>query len=170
MRGVHLPIAVGILVAIGTTAAASSPTIEQLFTLNPLGCVAAEAGALDLNVKLTPAGTQVGMAGSGLVTGFVPGDRLSFVRRSKAGSAGLRDTLSLSALVPGEPARIVVVFALTDMVLNVTQTSEESARFVIPHEGATWALFTGSMGEGEGEYMVTVRCEPGSPSRSPPLS
>jgi hypothetical protein len=169
MRGVNLPIAVGILVAIGTTAAASSPK-EPLFTPNSSGCAAAEAGALDLHVKLTPVGTQVGMAGSGLVTGFVPGDRLTFVRRSKAGSAGLRDTLSLSALVPGEPGRIVVVFALTDMVLSVTQTSEESAKFVIPHEGATWALFTGSMGEGEGEYMVTVRCEPGSPSRSPPLS
>ena len=169
MRGVHLPLAVAILVACGTTAAASSRTIQQLFTPNPSGCVAAEAGALDLHINRTPVGTQV-MAGSGLVTGFMPGDRLSFVRRSEAGSTGLRDTLSLSALVPGEPGRIVVVFALTDFVLNETQTSEESAMFVIPHEGATWALFTGSTSKGDGEYVVTVRCEPGSPSGSPPLS
>jgi hypothetical protein len=161
MRGVHLPIAVGTLVAFGITAAAFITFHPAAFHAHALGCVAAEAGALDLGVKVITGGMQVGIAGSGLVTGFVPGDRLTFERRSKPGSTGLRDKVSLSALVPGEPGRIVVVFAVSDMVLNVTQTSEE---------GATWALFTGGIGKGEGEYIVTVRCEPGSPSRSPPLS
>jgi hypothetical protein len=170
MRRLAVPVAFGILLRMGSVVAASPPTFDQLFKPDAAGCLAVEAGALDLRVTVTSAGTQVGMPGSGLVRGFLPGDVLTFLRRSKAGPAGLRERLSLSALVPGEQARIAVVFALSDLVLDGAEASQDSATFAVPADGATWALFTGSAGEGEGEYTVTVRCVPGNPSASPPTS
>jgi hypothetical protein len=170
MRRQPVPVAFGMLLGMGSVVAASPPTMGQLFKPDATGCLAAEAGALDLSVKVTSSGTQVGMPGSGLVSGFLPGDVLTFLRRSKAGQAGLRERLSLSALVPGEQGRIAVVFALSDMALDGAETSQDSATFAVPADGATWALFTGSAGEGEGEYTLTVRCAPGSPSASPPTS
>ena len=171
MRGVCIPVAYAILLAMGGTVAAASSTVNQLFRPDPSGCLAADAGAFDLSVKVTPYGAHVGMMGSGLVSGFLPGDVLTLVRTSKSGQGGLRDRLSLSALVAGEPGRTSVVFTLNDVVLKGTDAPvEDSALFVVPVEGATRSFFTSSMGEGEGEYTVTVRCEPGSPSRSAPIS
>jgi hypothetical protein len=166
MRPVYVTVGMVVLVVLGNVAAASPPTMEQLFTPNPSGCIAADAGALDLSVKITGAGTTIGLQGSGLVSGFRSGDVLTFVRTSKAGQGALRDRLSLAALLPGKAGGISVVFALDDVVLDSTCASQDTAKFVVPAEGATWALFTSGMGDGEGEYSVTVRCEPGSPSRS----
>lgn len=171
MRRAYIAVVYAILLTMSTVAAASPRTIEQLFNPSPLGCLAAEAGAFDLSVKVTPDGAQQGVAASGLVSGFQPGDVLGFVRTSKSGRGGLRDTLSLAALVPGQPGRISIVFALDDVAPKAPgATIEDRAQFVVPPDGATWAFFTSSAGDGEGEYTVTVRCEPSSPSRSAPIS
>jgi hypothetical protein len=130
MRSMYVAVAVGFLFAMDTRAVAS-PTIEQLFTPNPSGCVAADAGALDLSIKITSLGTTIGLQGSGLVSGFRPGDVLTFVRTSKAGRRPLRDGLSLAALVPGEAGRIAVLFALEDVVLESTQGAQDMATFVV---------------------------------------
>jgi hypothetical protein len=153
MRRLSVPVAFGMLLGMGSVVAASPPTMGQLFKPDAAGCLAAEAGALDLSVKVTSSGTQVGMPGSGLVSGFLPGDGLMFLRRSKAGQGGLRERLSLSALVPGEQGRIAVVFALSDMLLDGAETSQDSATFAVPADAAAWALFTGSAGEGPGQSI-----------------
>ena len=109
MRGVRIPVAYAIFLALSTVATASSPSTKQLFRPDPSGCLAADAGAFDLSVKVIPYGAHVGTMGSGLVSGFLPGDVLTLVRTSKSGQGGLRDRLSLSALVAGEPGRTSVV-------------------------------------------------------------
>lgn len=154
MRAAYVTAGVAIF-GMSCVATASQPSIQQLFTPNPAGCLAADAGALDLRVKVSPLDRTIGMPASGLVSGFRPGDVLTLVRTSKSGKIGLRQSVSLAASMP---ARTSVVFTLDDVVLSSTQAYEDETTFVVPSDGITWALFTSSEGEGEGEYMVRVRC------------
>ena len=155
----------GIVLSLGTVTSASPLLQESSLKQSTAGCRAANAGALDLSVDV---GRHTGMPGSGLVSGFRAGDVLVIVRKARAGERGLRHSLSLAALGERE---IATVFSLGEVVLSDPQSaSEEQARFAIPQAGAGWALFSSSMAEGEGEYTVTVRCEPPPPSSPPPTS
>ncbi|MGD9668366.1 MAG: hypothetical protein AB7U75_04825 [Hyphomicrobiaceae bacterium] len=142
-------------------------SLKALFQPNHAGCLAANAGALDLHVKVSRSGDDTGQYGSGLVSGFRQGDMLLIYRNSSDGQPLLDYTLA--AL---NDLQIAPVLSLDRTNASISQISlTDQVKFVIPPEGTGWALFSNtSTPDGEGEYAITVRCVPGDNSSPPPIS
>ena len=124
------------------------------------GCVAVNAGALDLDFQVNASGVH-GLQGSGFVRGFEEGDVLTFAQKAAAGSAPLVQQLRLAAA----DWRINLLFTVFVLEEHVVPSGNEwalaGANYTIPASGAHWSIFTASSSEGVGEYKVTVRCEHG---------
>jgi hypothetical protein len=150
-------------ISMGAVAGPSPTEIRwNLFKPNTAGCNAANAGALDLRIKVDHFGNEEGEHGSRLVSGFRQGDTLLIVRKSSAGKRAL--TYTLAEL---DRQQIATVLLLDSSHISV----EDQARFVIPPEGTGWALFSNtSTVEGQGEYTITVRCLPRGLSSPIPIS
>jgi hypothetical protein len=156
------------VVFLGPVAKASSfETKWALFKPNSAGCIAANAGALDLHVRVNASGSDEGQSGSGLVSGFHSGDMLLIHR--KASSAQYALSFTLSAL---DSREIAPVLSLGELEPSEAQISvEDQARYVVPPGGAGWALFSSTTAaNGEGEITVTVRCTPSKSSDPVPTS
>ena len=157
----------GLLLVLGSGRLLASPLTDS----NPAGCAAVNAGALDLAVKIESSGLQTGLMGSGFVDGFAEGDVLIFTQDARSGSDTFLHRLSLAAFDRYGSHQISTVFFLGEHVLAAgEQRSKVGTRYVIPTSATGWALFTSSLGEGEGDYTITVRCEPGSPGSAKPVS
>ena len=125
------------------------------------GCVAVNAGALDLGFQVNASGVRTGLQGSGFVSGFKEGDVLTFAQKAAAGSAPLVQQLRLAAA----DWRINLLFTVFVLEEHVVPSGNEWAlagtKYTIPASGKHWSIFTASSSEGVGEYKVTVRCEHG---------
>lgn len=131
------------------------------------GCRATNQGALDLHLKVNHRGRVEGEHGSQLVSGFELGDTLLIHRKTSAGLSA--PSYILSEL---DHQQIASVLTLDGIVpSDVNDAIEEQVRFVIPSQGADWALFsnTDTLSD-EGEYSITVRCVPRDQSSPPPVS
>ncbi|MBS0269674.1 MAG: hypothetical protein JSS54_11925 [Proteobacteria bacterium] len=139
----------------------------NLFRPTMKGCSATNQGALDLHIKVNRRGRDEGEHGSKLVSGFEQGDTLLIDRKSSAGLS--TPSYILSEL---DQQQIAPVLTLDRIVSSdVNNAMEEQVRFVIPPEGAGWALFSNAdTAAGEGEYSITVRCVPRDQSSPPPVS
>jgi hypothetical protein len=131
-----------------------------VFERNPNGCAAVNLGALDLRVALDPSGSRTGFMGSGFVEGFAEGDVLTFVQTVRSGSASLLHRLKLAAFNWREPNQVATAFLVGERVLESKEVWSRSATFIIPRSHTSWSFFTSSLGVGDGEYTVTVRCNP----------
>jgi hypothetical protein len=144
---------------------------SSLIDSNPAGCAAVNAGALDLAVKIEASGLRTGLMGSGFVDGFAEGDVLTFTQEVRSGSNTFLHRLSLAAFDRYGSHQMSTVFFVGDQVLAAgEQRSKVGTRYVIPTSATGWALFTSSLGEGEGDYTITVRCEPATLSSAKPVS
>ena len=125
------------------------------------GCMAVNAGALDLGFRVDASGVRTGVQGSGFVSGFEEGDVLTFAQKAAAGSAPLVQQLRLAAA----DWRINLLFTVFVLEEHVVPSGNEwalaGAKYTIPANGKHWSIFTSSSSEGVGEYKVTVRCEHG---------
>ena len=132
------------------------------------GCMAVNAGALDLGFQVSASGVRTGVQGSGFVSGFEEGDVLTFAQKAAAGSAPLVQQLRLAAA----DWRINLLFKVFVLEEHVVPSGNEWAlagtKYTIPASGKHWSIFTASSSEGVGEYKVTVRCEHGLVANSVP--
>ena len=132
---------------------------SNLAKQNSAGCVAVNAGALDLGFQVDASGVRTGLMGSGLVSGFEEGDVLTFAQKATAGSVPLVQQLRLAA-ADWRSNLLSTVFILEEHVVpSGKEWALAGAMYTIPASGKHWSIFTASSGEGEGEYKVTVRCE-----------
>ncbi len=158
-----------VTIAFLCAAAQASPldTEWALFKPDTAGCVAANAGALDLRIKVNHSGDEEGQLGSGLVSGFRAGDTLMIVRKSNTGHREL--SFILSAI---DSQQITTVFSLDEATPSNSQNPvADQVKFVIPPNGSGWALFSNTSGvEDVGEYNIVVRCAPGDASDPGPTS
>jgi hypothetical protein len=125
------------------------------------GCMAVNAGALDLDFHVNASGVRTGLQGSGFVSGFEEGDVLTFAQKAAAGSAPLVQQLRLAAA----DWKLNLLFAVFVLEEHVVPSGNDWAlagtKYTIPASGKHWSIFTTSSSEGVGEYKVTVRCEHG---------
>jgi hypothetical protein len=134
---------------------------SNLAKQNSTGCVAVNAGELDLGFQVDASGVRTGLMGSGFVSGFEEGDVLTFAQKAAAGSVPLVQQLRLAA-ADWRSNLLSTVFLLEEhVVLPGKEWVLAGAMYTIPASGKHWSIFTASSGEGEGEYKVTVRCEYG---------
>jgi hypothetical protein len=125
------------------------------------GCVAVNAGALDLGFQVDASGVRTGVQGSGFVGGFAEGDVLTFAQKAAAGSAPLVQQLRLAA-ADWESNLLFTVFVLKEHVVpRGNEWALAGVTYAIPARGKHWSIFTTTSSEGVGEYKVTVRCEHG---------
>ena len=125
------------------------------------GCVAVNAGALDLAFQVDTSGVRTGLQGSGFVSGFEEGDVLTFAQKAAAGSVPLVQQLRLAA-ADWRLDRLYTVFVLDEHVVPAgNEWALAGTKYTIPASGKHWSIFTSSSGEGVGQYKVTVRCEHG---------
>jgi hypothetical protein len=109
--------------------------------------------------------------GSGFVDGFADGDVLIFAQVARSNSESFVHRVRLAAFDRGGSNQISTVFIAGEHVLAAGERwSRIGTSYVVPPSGTGWALFTSSLGEGEGEYEITVRCKPANPDGVNPVS
>jgi len=153
---VQLAGSVGALLLLSCAWTLASPLSHS----NVGGCAAVNEGAFDLAVHIGSTGLQTGLAGSGFVDGFAAGDVLNFTYTAQAGPSTFLHRLSLVAFDPYGSRQISRVFVVGEQVLAPGEHHAAGTRYVIPASAVGWALFTSSLGEGEGDFTIKVRCEP----------